>query len=318
MAVPSNQFRTFDAVGNREHLEDFIDILDTSATPFLSTIGTKTTDAVYHEWQTDSLDESAPVFRLQGDDPDNVAITPTTRLGNYCAILRETFNISGTQEAVNSAGRASEMDYQTIKHVKALRKKIERVCLARNEKVAPSGGTPGEAAGYFAWATVTSNGTSGTAPTGDGTDTGTTGSARVLSVSMMKDVLGELNDNGAEPSLALAGSFNKRQISENFSGIATRYREVGSSDQAQIIDGADLYVSDWGTISIKYCRHVDPSAVYVFNPADLALVNLKSRAMVKETLAKNGDSSRVMILSEFTLEAKQPKALGLIRDLTTA
>ena len=55
MAVPSNTFATYQAVGNREDLSDVIYRIDPTDTPFMTAIEREKASAVNHEWQTQAL-----------------------------------------------------------------------------------------------------------------------------------------------------------------------------------------------------------------------------------------------------------------------
>lgn len=55
MALPTNTWTSFSAVGNREDLADIIYNISPTDTPFLSGIAKEGASAVYTEWQIDSL-----------------------------------------------------------------------------------------------------------------------------------------------------------------------------------------------------------------------------------------------------------------------
>lgn len=70
--------------GLREDLSDLIYNLSPSDTPFTSNVGRGTADAVYHEWQTDTLAAANTAnAQFQGDDIATfTAASVTARLGN--------------------------------------------------------------------------------------------------------------------------------------------------------------------------------------------------------------------------------------------
>src|ERR1700755_904818 len=83
MALPTNTFATYEAVGNREDLSDVIYRIDPTDTPFMTGIEREKATAVNHEWQTQALAavDSANA-QLEGDDAATTVVTPTVRLGN--------------------------------------------------------------------------------------------------------------------------------------------------------------------------------------------------------------------------------------------
>ena len=55
MAMPTNTFATYEAIGNREDLSDVIYRIDPTDTPFMTGIEREKATAVAHEWQTQAL-----------------------------------------------------------------------------------------------------------------------------------------------------------------------------------------------------------------------------------------------------------------------
>ncbi len=114
MALLGNTFTTYSAVGLREDLSDIIYNISPTETPFMTGIAREKATAVYHEWQSDALETpNGANAQIQGDDISTYdAVVPTVRLGNYSQISRKTVIVSMTEEAVDKAGRKSEMGYQ--------------------------------------------------------------------------------------------------------------------------------------------------------------------------------------------------------------
>ena len=78
MAVPSNTFQTYQAIGNREDLSDVIYRIDPTDTPFMTAFEREKASAVNHEWQTQALaavDTANAV--VEGDDATTDAATPS-------------------------------------------------------------------------------------------------------------------------------------------------------------------------------------------------------------------------------------------------
>ena len=115
MTLETNAFTTYLAKGNREDLTDVIYRISPTDTPFLSGIDKETASATYHEWQTQALaTASSSNAQIEGDAATADAATATVRLGNYTQIARKIPRVTGTQQAVDHAGRGSEMAYQEM------------------------------------------------------------------------------------------------------------------------------------------------------------------------------------------------------------
>src|SRR5438034_7105542 len=81
MALPTNTFATYEAIGNREDLSDVIYRIDPTDTPFMTGIEREKATAVNHEWQTQALAAADTTnAQLEGDDATTTATTPTVRL----------------------------------------------------------------------------------------------------------------------------------------------------------------------------------------------------------------------------------------------
>src|SRR5215468_7215630 len=134
MAMPTNTFATYEAIGNREDLSDVIYRIDPTDTPFMSGVEREKATAVNHEWQTQAL---APAdntnAQLEGNDPDTNPTTATVRLGNQCQISYKVARVSGTQQAVEHAGRDNELAYQEMLKGLELKRDMEAILCGTNQ-----------------------------------------------------------------------------------------------------------------------------------------------------------------------------------------
>lgn len=319
MALPTNTFTTFSAIGNREDLTDAIYNIDPTDTPFFSSIARVQATGVNHEWQTDELEAATNVGHLEGDDATADTAIPTTRLGNNCQIYRKVVSVSRTQRTVLSAGRRDEYAYQLAKRGKELKRNIEKSFLSDNGKAAGALGSVRYAGGAQTWltkangsihlaATATSAGSGATV--GAGNDV-TVGSTTIK--PYVDTVIDALWNNGSDANVILCGSKAKSTLA-GMSGIATLYREVPKGMQGNIIGGADLYTSNFGDYVIVPDRFADPNTILFLDYDYWATAELDPMEVVP--LAKTGDSDRAMIICEMSLECRNPKASGKIADWT--
>ena len=314
MAQPSPApFSTYDAIGNREDLSDFIYMISPTDTPFLSGIPRTTADATLHEWQTDALATAADNAVIEGDEATTDVATATTRLTNYTQISDKVPRVTGTQEAVNKAGRRSELAYQIAKRSKELKRDIETGLLKDTAKVAGNDSTARVSAGYPTWvATNDSVGSGGSSPTGDGSDTGTAGTARSLTEALLKTVLQGCWDQGGDPDCVLPNSFNK-QVFSTFTGNATR--NIGAQDR-ELVATVDIYESDFGSLEVIPERFGVASDMPVIQKDMWALAPLRPFRLVD--LARTGDTERKQLIIEWCLESRNEAASGIVRALSTS
>ena len=90
--------------------------------------------AVNHEWQTQALaPASSANAQLEGDDPTTNAVMPTVRLGNICQISYKVARVTGTQQAVDHAGRDNELAYQEMLKGLELKRDMETILVGTNQ-----------------------------------------------------------------------------------------------------------------------------------------------------------------------------------------
>ena len=320
MAIVANTFTRYSAIGIREDLSNVIYNIAPEETPFISNIGRETVKNTYFEWQTDTLAAaSAANAALEGDDVTSfTAVTPTSRVGNYTQISTKNVVISGTLDALDKAGRRSEVTYQLAKMGSELKRDMESALLANQASVVGNTTTARRTAGLPAWLTSnTSAGVGGANPTVGSTPTAarTDGTQRAFTEALLKTVVASVWDNGGTPKMLMVGSFNK-QAASAFAGVATKFRDVPAGQQAQIIGAADVYVSDFGTINIVPNRFMRARDALIVDPEYASLAVL--RPIQQEELAKTGDAEKRLMLVEYGLKVKNQAAHGIVADLTTA
>ena len=318
MATPADTVSTYDAIGNREDLSNIIYDISPTTTPFISGISHGVATATNHEWQTDSLaTASASNAVIEGNDATTTAAIPTVRLGNITQISDKVPRVTRTQREVDSAGRGDEMDYQIMKMAKELKRDMESALLANNAKVVGSESTARELAGVESWlATNFEGGVGAVAPTGDGTDANTPGTNRAFDEADLKTVLSSIFDEGGEPDTIMVGSVIKQATSGIVNGgTAGAAQRIVDGNSATVQTAIDIYVSDFGSLAVIPNRFQVQTSMLVLQMDMFAMATV---ANFEETpLAKTGDSDRVQILSEYTLEARNEKSSGIITALTS-
>ncbi len=312
MAVPSNTYKTYEAVGIKESLEDIIYNISPVDTIFSSKLkeAEAKPNGVKYEWQTDALAAAASNAQLEGDDTAASAASPTTRLYNMMQIQKKAFRISGTMDAVKAAGRAKELAYQTAKNTKELAKDIEYAFL-REVRVDGDAATARKMRGALNWITTNLNKAADATLNADGTITG--GTARALTEAILNATSQNVFTEGGNPTLALCGPFQKRQVSAFTTGTVNYRRPV---EEKKIINTVDVYVNDFFTLTIKPHR-IMPTDVMVILDMDY-WKKATLRPTAREELAKTGDSELYHIIAEHTLVAGNEKASGRITNLTTS
>jgi hypothetical protein len=319
MALPTNAFATYEAIGNREDLSDVIYRIDPTDTPFMTGTEREKATAVNHEWQTQALASADNTnAQLEGDDPSTNSTTATARLGNIAQISYKVARVTGTQRAVEHAGRDDELAYQEMLKGLELKRDMENILAGTNQaKVTGNDTTARKTASVLSWIkTNTSKGGGGGADpsAADGTGTRTDGTQRAFTEANLKTVLNSIWTSGGKPDTIMTGAFNK-QVFSTFTGRATPIEQAASK---RIVAAVEVYESDFGRLDVIPNRFMRSRDVLILQMELWAIAYLNGRRMVSIPLAKTGDSDRRQLLSEYALVARNEKASGGVFDNTTS
>ncbi len=318
MALPSNTLATYEAIGNREDLSNIIYRISPTDTPFMSSIEREKATGVNHEWQTQALAAaSTSNAQLEGDDATTKAVTARGRLGNICQISTKTVRVSGTQQAVQTAGVPNELANQAMLAGLELKTDIESQMVGSNQaKNTGADATARVSASILSWIKDnTDKGTAGGAAdpsVADGTGTRTDGTQIAFTEARLKSVLQKCWTAGGKPGVVMLGGGNKQQFS-TFTGRASPIEETKTK---KIVASVTAYESDFGTLTVVANRFMRTRDVLVLEMEKWAQAHLNGRSMVNLPLAKTGDSDRRMMLSEYVLVARNQKASGGVFDCT--
>jgi hypothetical protein len=312
-------FQTYQSIGNREDLSDVIYNISPTDTPFMSSVGKTKATAVYHEWQTDAL--AAAVGNnaaVEGADATSLTVTPTARVGNRTQISTKTVQIAGTQESVDKAGRKSEKAYQLAKASSELKRDMEKTLLSNNVAAAGNSSTARTLGGLQAWLGTNAVLGSGGAAGSGGTTARTSGTDAAFTEAMLKSAVKQAFVQGGNPTVLMVTPTQKQVVS-GFAGIAAQRYEAPSNAPTTIVGAADVYLSDFGTLSVVPNRFMTGDSgdggevAFVLDPEYAAVAYL--RPFQTNELAKTGDSEKTQLLVEYTLEVKNEKAHAIIADL---
>jgi hypothetical protein len=310
-------FTAHTAIGQREDLSDVIYSISPTETPLLNTLARSKATAVYHEWQTDSLAAATTAnAAVEGADATSATISPTVRLGNYTQIVQKTIQVSGTLDTVNKAGRKSEKAYQLARASSELKRDIETILASNQARSAGNSSTARKMASMLSWIkSNTSVGTGGVDPLTIGESTRTDGTQRAFTEAFLKTVISEVFVSGGSPKVLLVGAAGKQKVS-TFAGIAAQRYMAPADAPTTIIGAADVYLSDFGSVSVVPDRFMRDRDALVLDPEFAAVAYL--RPFQTNELAKTGDSDKTQILAELTLEVRNEAAHGGVFDLNFA
>ena len=330
----STTYSTYEQIGIREDLSDAIYDISPMETPFMSTVrrGAPAKNR-FIEWQKDALASATAVnHAYEGEDMVALTATPTSRLRNYCQINAKGIIVSGTANAVSTAGREQELAYQIAKRSKEIKRDIEKQLTGNLASSAGTAATTARrSAGFEAWITTNSV-YGGTAGATDGADGGYTAAGTVTAATdgsssnlvtfteaKLKSVIALCWAAGGQPTTLMVGSFNKRRVS-SFAGITTKFTDFNNSASSSkglaIVGAADIYLSDFGKLQVVPSRFSRDRTALLIDWEYWSMHYL--RPFFVQEIAKAGDAEKRQLLCEWTLCSKNEGASGKHGDLTTS
>jgi len=316
MAQPANTLDSYDVKGIREDLQDVIYNVDPEETPFYTAATKLKATNTFHEWQTDTLRDSAENAHIEGDDTIAESRAVTTRLGNHTQIFKNAVVVPGTDQGLNKAGRAREMAYQVLKIAKEQKLDIEKALFDNQGRNAGSSVAARRLAGAPSWITTNvnfQNGNGGANPTGDGTDARTDdGTPTAFDQTKFDDVMQQIWVSGGKPDSVYLSAFQMNKALA-FTGNNNQRSNI-TAEAEKVIKHMAVYVTPWGTVEFKPTRENRGRDVFIMQD-DMWAVGIL-RPTRNTELAKTGDNEKRQVITELTLICKNEKASGGIFDNT--
>jgi hypothetical protein len=321
MAQPTNTFDSY--AGNTTNAEDVhasLYLTTPEATPALSAGRQFKAENRTHEWIRDNYRApSATNAVIEGDDRNGTAITPPQRVGNYTQLMDQVVVVSQTQQQVKTLGRSNEYKRLVGKAMIEVKRDLEARLVSKLPAVAGNSSTARQTAGLGAlvFSNALHNGAGATAAHNSGfaTTANTAGTLRTFAEPLVKTAMQTIfAASGEMPTFAMM-SPNHKAIFSTFTGIALNRYALKGKEQATIIGGADVYVSDFGSLTIvpNYVM-VGSTDVYLLNGDAYGVAYLDK--FQKKDLAVTGHSDKCLVWAEAAVVVTAEKALGKISDLT--
>jgi hypothetical protein len=248
-------------------------------------------------------------------------------VGNYTQISDKRIIISRTQDKTSKAGRKSELAREVAKKGVELRIDMEAISLSNQASSAGTGdgATNRKLGGFRAW--LASNDDLGATGSSGGFNSGTSvvdaatnGTQRAFTKAILDSVILSTYNAGGNPNTLMVSPYVKTVFSRfmDDADVVPNRKEVGKR-QATIVAAADMYLSDFGTISVVPNRQMARAGATIARNAfliDPKMVTLGVFDDIKlEKPAKTGDAEKRVLVTEYTLFVNNEAAHGVAADL---
>lgn len=296
---------SYDLVGKKEDISNIISMISPTKYPFTTMTGSGKVTQTYFEWMEDKLRDAAENAQVEGFTATPTARSQPQMRGNVTQIMQDTFEVTGTSDVVTTYGRAKDSARQAAKAAEALKKDLEHAYVGTGQAMVKP--TDNSSARKFAGVQAQIDETMYVY---------TGGSSTAMDEPKLLEAIQKCYDEGSDPDTIMVTPTRSLTVAD-FAKASGRSRQIpnGGSDR-KIVNVVDLYVSPFGQQKVVLNRHLKAGDTLVFEPAMWERQTL--RPWSRETLAKTGDSTKMMIVGEFSLKHANAFATAIVREAAAA
>ena len=122
--------------------------------------------------------------------------------------------------------------------------------------------------------------------------------------------------DGGQPDMMVVSPTNKVNFSDLNSGSAvTNQLHMTSPKEATIIGSVSMYLTDFGMLDVVIDRLNEDDRIFLLDSDFYSIGHLPGRMFKVDSVSPTGDASKFVVLSEWTLIMKAPKAHAWVADL---
>lgn len=247
---------------------------------------------------------------FEGEDRPATRFTNRARLSNFTQIFTASVEVSGSQQAVQTIGVADELDFQKQERLRELLRDLEN-CVINGvaPAVNPQGSSTVRRTMRGLLATIQTN----SFEPGDGVIPDGAGAAQnELTETVLNAALRAIwEQSSARIDTIVVNGIQKRRINQfvgdrGYAPRDTKFRELVS-----------VYESDFGVCRVVLSRWMPQDALLLLDSSRISVMPLAGRSFHYKPLASSGDSEVGQVIGEYTLQALNENAHGVIRALGT-
>jgi hypothetical protein len=318
-ATPAGTYLETAAIGVKEDLADIIYRIDPDETPLVSACSRVGANQVLTEWLIQELNAASDNAQPEGFTAVMQAVLKPVRLNNVCQIIARTVGVSNTLRSVDMAGGEDEYNRQLILRGMEVKRDLE---LAVTSPLVRTITDPRHMSGLPCYTLNGSRGAgAGVMPVGDGSNAGTAGTLRDLTLAMVDSAVQQCWQAGGKPSLGIMSGNVKAYfatLSQGGTGnavVAQNIQNVTAREQVTIMGAVDVYRTNFGTIDLAPDRFCPLHQILLVSPDYVELAPLPERDIIQQDYAQTGDNSQGGVVFEGCIRPTAPKAHATIFDL---
>lgn len=294
-------FKTYDSVGAKENVASTISMLTPHKVPFTTSIGEESVSQKLYHWQEDDLDPAKDNAQVEGFDAVEEDVKSTDMLFNTTQILSRTIKLSGSVQATEHHGRKNELARQIVKKGKSLRLDLERAYVGVDQAMVPGSETVARRTASFSQLIHD--------------DHKIDAEGNALDEAMTREAIRRAFTAGSEGAETFMVKPTDAELVSEFAGTAERVRDVNQSAN-KIVVKVDIYTTALGTLRVTVNREIKDDFAILYDPSLVKKTYLKGRSWFRETLAKTGDNTKIMLAGEYGLKHENRKGAVLLYNLS--
>ena len=297
-----NTAYTYDDTAMREDLLNILTNISPKNTQLSSGFGMSSAKAIRHEWLIKELAAVKTNAYVEGVDASYSIVNPSREI-NYCQIIRQGYQVTDTERAVDRAGYADRMAEEASDAMAVWKNDIE-LALLQGSLACGSTTATRNMKGIRSWIVATNV---------------TEQSGTSLSETMFVAHLERVWNYGAEVDEVYIGGTLKKRID---AWTASSTKNIDAADR-RLVNAIDVYESSFSPL-VKIFLHryanQDTTCLTISNANMLFGIAAKYyktaylRKPYTRTLAKDGDSDRAEVVGEVTLEDRTGGKAGFVGE----
>ncbi|MEM1191743.1 MAG: DUF5309 family protein [Pseudomonadota bacterium] len=297
-------FDTYTQLRQAEDVQDEIYNISPIDNPVCSMSRTIQATGKLHEWTEDILQPAAKNAKVEGAAAGADTSQPVVERSNFCQIMDEVAEITGSMERVKKYGRDSEMAYQLELRYGKLANDEELAVVGapggtRQTAVAGNSSTAREMASFYAQVEAGH----------------IINAAAATNTAELEDFLLAAHlaayEDGGNPSMVVTDPGSAAYFA-SFALSAGRNRDIMDRTLINVID---MYVSTYGELDVVLDRNMTQTnnAMNLIDPEYTATPVL--RATDDWPIAKLGDSDKRQVLREGTFATLNQRAHAIVDNV---
>ena len=299
--MAQNFLNTGTQQGNFDDLINFIFKISYSDAPFFNSIGSVAAKGILHEWMTQALRAGASNQQNEGFTPTYAASNQVVRVRrqNPVQIIADEYSTSMTQEFVDKAGlgQGSEFDYQSdLRELEVLKDADFEILQSTTVTRDADAPTAGEMDGALAAAPNDAN---------HRVDAGAGQLSQELYEGLSRTVY---ESSGVKGDLIVVAGNQRRKIST----WTTNFKQVDHKD-TEFVDTVEMYRGDFGVQAVLHDLHMPTTSLLHCRKEFMKKAFL--RPLKHYELGQIGDQRQGYVVTEVTLEYRNPNSIGRITNL---